>query len=168
MLPKPQQAPYSSSVPGEWVTVLPSWWKIVSPSPHQPSEPGVDLEDIAQIVAAAVDVEDGVQAVLHRVAPPPCTMEPALLAGVRLARLVVDAVSHALRVVAVAVVGQHEPGPPGEGHRQVTHVAEMVDLQGRRLVVDGVAAHGPEEVGQRHVDARAGSSSQNTFSTSPG
>ena len=81
-------------------------------------------------------------------------MEPALLAGVLLASLAVDAVGHALRVVAVAVVGQHEPGPPGEGHRQVTHGAEMLDLQGSRLVVDGVPAHGPEEIGQRHVDAR--------------
>ena len=85
-------------------------------------------------------------------------------AGILLVQLVVDAVGHARAIVLVAVVGQHEPGPLRERHRQITHVAAMLDFHGQRLVVDRLAAQGPEEIGQRRLHAGFRSSSQKIFS----
>src|SRR5215831_12993929 len=42
-----QQEPYSSSVPGLWITLFPSTWKIVSPSPNQTSR---DLETACEML----------------------------------------------------------------------------------------------------------------------
>src|SRR6516162_2510476 len=85
-------------------------------------ESGLDLEEVPDVVPAALDVEDRMQPALDWVAPTPRSVQPAQFPGILRVFLVVDAVGHAPGVVMVAVVGKDKAGSRRERHRQNAHV----------------------------------------------
>ena len=100
------------------------------------------------------DVVQGQRTARHGIASPPHAVQTAFFRGIPLVLFVVDAVGHVGEVVFLAVVGQDEPRPLGKRHRQVTHVTAMLDLHGKRLVINGLASQGPKKVAQRRQHTR--------------
>jgi hypothetical protein len=86
----------------------------------------------------------------------PHAVQPALLSCEGRPLLVINAVGHASRVIPVAIIGQNKPRPPRKWHRQITHVTAVVDLHGRGLIFNGLAANGAEEIRQWRLHTRFG------------
>ena len=114
---------------------------------------GIDMQDVADIMAPSLDIEQRMQSV-GGVGTVPAGVEPARVLGVLPACHAVEVIGHVADVGFVAVVIQDHARAFRERHRQIALVTVVVDREIERFVVDGLATYGAEEIGRRDIDAR--------------